>query len=469
MSLTHQNLYRYQKQAINWQCTHPYSMLWIDKGLGKTIITLTSIVHLLAHAFLRGVLIVAPIRVARLVWRKEAAKWRHARDLSFSLIIGTQDQRLRALKHKADIYLINYENLRWLFDTLQRYFVRRKKPLPFNGLVWDEVTHCKNSTAQRVRAVKRHLDAFDWITGLTGGPAPNGYKDLHGQYLVVDKGERLGTSKTRYRETYFKENNYRLTPYKDTPAIIQSKIADITLQMSEADYNPLPPVIPNDVIVEMPKKLKAQYEQLEQDFFLKTDNGALVEVFNKASLGTKCLQFSNGAVYLVPGQRQWEAIHDLKLQALRELVIEAAGHPVLCAYAFAHDAQRIMKAFKDHDPINLTACRTETTLNRAMHRWQTNDCALMIGHPASMGHGIDGLQETGHICIWFGLTWALDLYEQFIARLRRTGQTRPVICHRILTLDTMDMAQAMALDNKAETEDELRQQIAAYRRMKYAA
>jgi SNF2 family DNA or RNA helicase len=467
--LTPNLLHEYQKKAVNFQCTHPNSMLWLDMGLGKTVITLTSLSHLLNTQFLRGVIIVAPIRVIRLVWRQEAAKWEHTKHLKFSMVVGTKDQRTRALLRPADVYLINYENLRWLAETLQTYFIKKDRPLPFNGIVWDEISKMKNSSTDRVKAVRKILDKFNWSTGLTGTPASNGYKDLHGQYLVVDRGQRLGTSKTAFRTRFYRKvGPFKEIAYDDTEEQIKKLIGDITLEMSAEDYNPLPDLMVNNVEIEMPETLRSRYDQMERDFFLQLDSGTTVEVFNQASLTNKCLQFSNGAMYPVAGMPLWEPVHDLKLDALEDILDEAQGSPVLCSYAYRSDAERIMTRFKHLDPINLTECKSEASLTNAMHRWKIGDCALMIGHPASMGHGIDGLQKNGHILVWYGLNWSLDLYEQFNARVRRQGQGVPVICHRIMMRDTLDQAQALALDEKAQTQAGLRNAIKQYRQMKGA-
>lgn len=464
---TFTDLYDYQKTAVNVQCTHPGSALWLDMGLGKSVITLTSITHLLNIGFLRAVIIIAPIRVCRLVWRQEAMKWDHTKHLTFSMVTGSKDQRTRALLRKADVYLINYENLGWLSEALRTYYIEKDKPLPFNGLVWDEVSKMKNSTTNRVKSFMKIYEHFDWITGLTGTPASNGYADLHGQFLVTDGGQRLGTSKTAFRNRfYYKAGAYQYKPFETTESEIQQLIGDITLQMSAADYNPLPDMIVNDVMVDMPTAIRSKYDQLEKEFFMQLDSGEGVEVFNAASLTNKLLQTSNGAVYPVPGMPMWEPVHDLKLEALEDIIEEAAGQPVLCSYAYRSDAERIMTRFKKLNPINLTGCKSESSLRGAMARWKAGDCPLMIGHPASMSHGIDGLQDNGHILVWFGLTWSLDLYEQFNARLRRQGQGAPVICHRIMCAETMDQVQMEALDEKAVTQKALRNAIKRYRESK---
>jgi SNF2 family DNA or RNA helicase len=442
-------------------------MLWLDPGLGKTITTLTSISHLAAHGFLKGVLIVAPIRVIRLVWRQEAARWSHTKHLTFSMVTGTRDQRTRALLRPADCYLINYENLKWLSETLHTYYMTKDKPLPFNGIVWDEVSKCKNSTTDRVKAVRKVLPKMEWVTGLTGTPASNGYKDLHGQYLVVDKGERLGTSKTAFRTRFYrKAGPFKEVPYDDTETTIKHLVGDITLEMSAADYNPLPDLMVNNIEVEMPPELRARYDQMEKEFFLQLDNGGSKEVFNQASLTNTCLQFANGAVYPVAGLPAWEALHELKLDALEDIIEESMGQPIFLAYQYRSDAERIMERFKDLNPINLTQCKSEKALSEAMRRWQNGDCPLMIAHPASAGHGIDGLQKRGRTLVWFGLNWSLELYEQFNARVRRQGQGAPVVCHRILMRDTLDQAQALALDEKAQTQQGLRNAIKSYREQK---
>lgn len=464
---TPEQLFPYQHKASFFQVMHPASALWLDMGLGKTVITLNSITQLIGMGYLKAVIIVAPIRVCRLVWKQEAAKWSHTQGLKFSSILGTPDQRSRALMDRsAQVYMINYENLKWLAEVLHTHYISKGKELPFEGIVFDEISKCKNSATKRVSALMKVLPNIKWATGLTGTPASNGYKDLHGQYLVLDGGVRLGTSKTAFKNRFYHKSGFKEIAFQDTETTIKALIGDMTLEMSAADYNPLPDMIINDVEVELDPILRAQYEFMERELFLKLDTGTEIEVFNQAALTNKCLQFANGAVYPVPGMPLWEHIHDLKLDALEEIIDEAQGQPILCSYAYRSDAERIMTRFKHLRPINLTDCKSEKSLTEAMRRWTTGDCALMIGHPASMGHGIDGLQKHGHILVWFGMNWSLDLVEQFNARVRRQGQGVPVICHRILCKDTLDQAQVLALDEKSTTQTSLRKAIKDYRRQK---
>jgi len=466
--LTLDELHPYQQKAVNFQSTRANSMLWLDMGLGKTIVTLTTIHHLLNTKFLRGVIIVAPKKVCQLVWRQEASKWVHTTGITFSMVTGTPDQRARALMRQADVHLVNYENLKWLCETLHTYYIKKGKAFPFNGIVWDEVSKMKNSETKRVRSVMKVLDNFDWTTGLTGTPASNGYKDLHGQYLVVDKGQRLGTSKTVFQGRFYYKvpDTHVVKAFDNSEEMIKGLIGDITLEMSAEDYNPLPDLIVNDVVVEMSPELRSKYDQLERDFFFQLDSGVDIEVFNKVALMNKCLQFSNGAVYPIAGMPLWEEVHDLKLDALEDIIEEANGNQILCAYQFRSDGDRLMKKFKSMRPVNLTECKSDKSLNDAMSRWASGDCQLMIGHPASMSHGIDGLQKNGHILVWYGLTWSLDYYKQFNSRLRRQGQGVPILCHRIMVKDTLDQAQGVRLNDKDVTETALRKAIKEYRILK---
>lgn len=462
-----EDLHEYQKRAVNFQVTNPHTMIWMDPGLGKTAVTLTSVKYLLEQSFVHGVLVVAPLRVCRLVWTQEAKKWAHTHSMTFSMIMGTKDQRIRALMKKSDIYITNYENIGWLSDALHQYFISKGKALPFNGVIWDEVSKMKNSNTQRVRSIRKILSHLKWTTGLTGTPASNGYKDLHGQFLVVDKGKRLGTSKTAFKTMfYYKVGPYLEVPFSDTEGRIKNLIGDITLEMSAEDFNPLPDIIYNNVQIDLPEELREKYENMEKELWYQFDNGDEMEIFNQAALTNKCLQFSNGALYPMPGVPLYQTVHDLKLEALDEILDETGEEPILLAYGFKSDATRLMERYKHLRPINLTTCKSDKSLNDAMTRWANRDCKLMIGHPSSMAHGIDGLQACGSTLVWFGLNWSLDLYDQFNARIRRQGQGKPVICHRLITRNTLDDAQVLALELKSKTQKDLRKAVLEYRQAK---
>lgn len=405
------DLHDYQKRAIKHQTTNACSMLWLDMGLGKTAVTLTSIAHLIKTGALRSVLIVAPLRPLRLVWRQEALKWSHTAHLTFSLVSGTPDQRSRALARKADVYLINNENLKWLGDLLKTRLLSKGKELPFDGIVWDEVSKMKNSTTKRAKAMLPTVSAMKWMTGLTGTPASNGYIDLHGQYLVVDKGQRLGISKTNFVNTYyFKEGLYKMKPHSFSLDEIKEKISDITLEMSAEEYNKLPDMVVNDVLIEFGKDLRHTYDTMEKEFFLQLDKDNGLELFNKGSLTNKCLQFSQGAVYLEAGKPEYHVLHDLKLEALDDIIDSAQGNPVLCSYAYKSDAARIMERFKLLKPVNLTECNSDKKLKDAMAYWKSGDCRLMIGHPACLGAGVEVLTENRG---WVKITDVLQTEKVF--------------------------------------------------------
>lgn len=497
--LSPNDFYGYQREATLHALTHPDSMLWLGTGLGKTACALTAVVDRQRADLLRGTLILGPLRVVQSVWRKEARKWTHLQHLRFSLIHGDKMTRRRAMFARADVHLINYENLSWFAGELDHYFLSRGEPIPWNMVVYDEVTKLKNSTSVRMNGGKRDItnprtgaettitkigwrkfiDQFDYRIGLTGTPASNGYLDLHGQFLAVDGGKRLGPRKTAYRENYFAQDwngwGYRVTDVGRQQ--IESRIHDITLKMDTKDYrNDIPDAVTSDIMVTLPPKAMKVYKDMEKDMFAELEENREIEVFNGAAAAMKCLQIANSAIYTperLPddaehtasplGRKEWVKVHDAKLDALEDVIEEAGGNPVLVSYAFKSDAARIMERFKKLNPVNLTAepaSRTEAIIQR----WQQGSIQLMIAHPASAGHGIDGLQDTGNIVVWFGLTYSLELYDQMNARLDRTGQKRPVSIVRILAEGTIDLAVAGALRAKATDEASLKSAIDAYRR-----
>ena len=408
--LTPQQLYDYQRECVMHQLTHDDSMLWLQMGLGKTPITLTTIVDRMRAGQVKKTLIFGPLRVIQAVWAREARKWTHTKHLRFSVIHGTKEKRARALFADADIYLINYESMNWLAETLDHYYLSQGKPLPFQFAVYDEISKLKNSTTLRMAGGNRDrkdnrgetykikvtgwrkiLPHFKYRTGLTGTPASNGYLDLHGQYLAVDGGERLGEYITHYKDSYFMSDysGWKYSPTELGKQWIEFKIADITKKMDAADYLDLPDVKVTNVMVDLPVEVRKAYTEVEKQMFTQLDTGTEIEVFSRSSVSNKCLQFCNGSPYLSSESPDFEALHDVKLDALEDVLEEASGAPVLCSYTFKADAQRIMHRFKNYRPINLTNTPSKDT-EKVINDWNNGKVKLLIGHPASMGHGIDG-------------------------------------------------------------------------------
>ena len=481
--LTPQQLFDFQRECILHQLQFDDSMLWLQMGLGKTPITLTTIVDRMRANQVQKTLIFGPLRVIQAVWAREARKWSHTQHLRFSIVHGTKEKRTRALFADADIYLINYEAMNWLAETLDHYYLSQDKPLPFQMVVYDEVSKLKNSTTLRMAGGNRErkdgrgepvkikitgwrklLNKFKYRTGLTGTPASNGYLDLHGQFLAVDGGERLGEFITHYKDSYFTSdyNGWAYSPTELGKQWIEYKISDITKKMNTADYLDLPESKTINIMVDLPTAARKAYNEVEKDMFTQLDSGREVEVFSRSSVSNKCLQFCNGSPYLNSDSPEFEAVHDAKLEALEDVLEEAGGSPVLCSYSFKADAVRIMKKFKTYKPINLTATPAKDT-ERIINDWNSGKIKLMIGHPASMGHGVDGLQNSGSILVWFGINWSLELYLQMIGRLDRQGQKHPVSIIRILCNDTIDLAVADAIERKTDDEEGLKNAIQRYR------
>ncbi len=482
--LTPQNLHDYQKEAVIHQLCHDDSMLWLQMGLGKTPITLTTIVDRMRAGQVQKVLIFGPLRVIQAVWAREARKWSHTRHLRFSIVHGTKVKRERALFTDADIFLINYENMNWLAQTLEHY-LSQDKPLPFQMVVYDEVSKLKNSTSLRIAGGKRDrtdkrgekypikvtgwrkiIPFFKYRSGLTGTPASNGYIDLHGQYLAVDGGKRLGEYITNYKDSYF-ASDYMGWSYSPTALgkkWIEHQISDITVKMDAKDYLDLPESKVINMMIDLPEKARKAYKEVEANMFTLLESGSEVEIFSRNSISNKCLQFCNGSPYLSSESPEYEALHDAKLDALEDVLEEAGGAPVLCSYTFKSDAERIMKKFKKkYRPVNLTTTPSKDT-EKIINQWNNGEIKLMIGHPASMGHGVDGLQDSGSIIVWFGLNWSLELYDQMTGRIaNRQGQKKSVSIIRILCRDTVDLAVADALTRKDDDQEGLKAALQRYR------
>lgn len=397
-------LYDYQKECVIHQLTNSDSMLWLQMGLGKTPITLTSIVDRMNAGQVEKTLVFGPLRVIQSVWAREARKWSHTKHLRFSVVHGVIEKRTRMLFTNADVYLCNYENMNWLAQTLDHYFLSQGRELPFQMVVYDEVSKLKNSTSMRMKGGKSdRVDAtgepyviqkigwrkiiphFKYRTGLTGTPASNGYLDLHGQYLAVDGGKRLGEFITHYKSDYFQSdyNGWSYTPTEPGKQAIESRISDITKKMDAADYLDMPESKVTNMMVDLPEKVRKAYAEIEKQLWTELESGNIIEVVNQASVYNKCLQFCNGSPYLESGSLQYDSMHDAKLDALADVLEEAGGQPVLCSYSFKADAERIMKKFKKLKPVNLTespSSKTEAIINK----WNNGEIKLLIGHPACL-------------------------------------------------------------------------------------
>lgn len=462
--LTPNHFHNYQVKAINHGIEHDQSMFWLDLGLGKTVSSLTVMNERIDRCQVYGVLVVAPLRVVQTVWENEAKKWTHTESLTFSNVFGSKKKREDGIKQCADVYLTNYESLTWLTDHLVEKYLSIGKPLPFNMVVFDEVTKMKNGQTNRHKAFRKILPHIQYRLGLTGTPASNGYKDLFGQYLAIDDGLRLGRSVTHFKNLFFDKTGYmgyelKLKTGADTS--IQSAISDITLQMDAKDYLELPEVMFNDIPVYMNSKARDKYERLEKDMFLQMDSGAEVEAFNAAALTNKCLQAAAGAIYTNKETRDWEVIHNDKLDALESVIEEAGGNPILCFYQFQHDMHRILKRFPD--AVYIKSGMNSKKVVEIVNRWNNGEIPLLLGHPASMSHGLN-LQKAMHSqMVWYGLNWSLELYLQANGRINRQGVQHGVIINRLITQGTLDEAVADALENKATTQQELRQSIQRYR------
>lgn len=443
--------HNYQEYAVNKILELPKVGLFLDMGLGKTVITLTAINTLMFDHFeFSKVLVIAPKRVAEDTWSRETEKWDHLKHLRISKVLGTQKQRLDALEAEADIYVINRENVKWLVD-----YYRHRKLWPFEMLVIDELSSFKSNKSQRFKALKVITPLLKRVVGLTGTPTPNGYLDLWPQMYLLDRGERLGKTITGYRERYFypgKRNGYTVFTWDLKPGAdeaIQRKISDICISMKAEDYLDLPERINNNISIRMNKKAQALYEQLEKDLILQVDDEEITAL-TAAALNQKLLQMANGTVYNADGGVTH--IHDGKLEALEE-ILEFNQEPVLVFYNFKHDYNRLMEHFKDLEPRTLDT-------SEDIKDWNEGRTRLLLAHPASVGHGLN-IQAGGHIIVWFGLTYSLELYQQANARLDRQGQTKNVIVHHLITEGTVDEDVMKAIERKETGQEALLEAVKA--------
>lgn len=433
--------HNYQKFAAEFIMKNMVSALFLNCGLGKTVITLSAIYELMLNQFeISRVLVIAPLRVARDTWPAEISKWDHLKGLTYSVVIGSEAERLNALKAKADIYLINRENVDWLVTKSGVYF-------DFDMVVIDELSSFKAASSKRFKSFLKIRPKVKRIVGLTGTPSSNGLMDLWAEFRLLDLGQRLGRYITGFRNIFFvpdKRNQQIIFSYKpkaEAKEDIYKLISDITISMKSEDYLDMPKCLINKVVVTLSEKERKMYDRLKADMVLKIGEEE-IDAVNAAALSNKLLQMANGAVYDENGQAI--LIHDRKLDALEDLIEGANGKPVLIAYWFKHDLERIKKRFKVR----------ELKESQDIADWNDEKIPVAVIHPASAGHGLN-LQAGGSTLIWFGLTWSLELYQQTNARLWRQGQKHSVIIHHIVCSETIDENVILALGRKEKTQDEL--------------
>lgn len=438
--------HEYQQIAIDWLHDHPYCGLFLDMGLGKTIITLTFILDVLLEYFTPGkILVIAPLRVAEDTWSKEIDKWNHTRSIKVSKVLGDSNRRIQALNNKADIYIINRENVEWLVKYYQAKW-------PFSTVVVDELSSFKSSSSRRFKALKKVRPYFQRFIGLTGTPVPRNLMDLWSQLYLIDGGQRLGKLIGDYRRKYFKpgrHNGYIVFEWILLPGAeqeIYEKISDICMSLTAADWLRMPEKIEVIREVSLHDKVMFNYRMFEKQKMLDLENekDPLI-ASNAGTLMNKLTQYTNGAIY--NEDHTWKEIHSAKLDMLEELIGEANGQSVLVFYNFQHDYERLMQRLKEYGPRTIKSSQDITD-------WNDGKIQVLLAHPASMGHGLN-LQLGGHITIWFGLTWDLEVYLQANARLYRQGQTQTVLIHHIVAKGTVDEDILARLAKKEMSQAEL--------------
>ena len=437
----------YQKYATEFIESHPIAAVILQMGLGKTVCTLTAIEHLMYDTFeVSKVLIVAPLRVAKVTWSDEINKWDHLSHLTYSVAVGSEKERLSALKKKADLYMINRENLQWLIE-------KSGLPFDYDMVVLDELSSFKSWQSKRFRAFMKVRPKVQRVVGLTGTPSSNGLMDLFAEFKCLDMGERLGRFITQYRNAFFIPDrmngqvvySYKLRPFSEEE--IYRRIGDITISMKALDHLKMPELIENRYPVYMDDGEKQQYESMKKDLILPYLENETITAANAAALSGKLCQMANGAVYSDEGSVAH--IHDRKLDALED-IIEAAQGPILLCYWFKHDLERITKKL---DELKVEYVRISS--DGSIRMWNEGKFQVGLIHPASAGHGLN-LQAGGNHIVWFGLTWSLELLEQTNARLWRQGQrAETVVVQYLVTAGTIDERILDAISKKEKDQNAL--------------
>lgn len=433
--------HEYQSYATEFILSHPISAVFLEMGLGKSVITLSAIFDLCLDSFLVcKVLVIAPLRVARDTWPAEINKWDHLKGLSYSVAVGTEKERIDALKKQSTLYIINRENVDWLVH-------KSGIPFHFDMVVIDELSSFKSYGAKRFKSLLKVRPSVKRIVGLTGTPSSNGLMDLWAEFRILDLGQRLGRYISHYRNTYFKPDKrnaqiiFSYKPLQGAEEEIYKQISDITISMKSTDYLTMPEYVSNEVFVTLSDKEWRVYSDFKEDMVANLGDEE-IDAINAAVLSGKLLQMANGAVY--DSENKAHVIHEKKLDALEDLIEGANGKPVLVAYWYKHDLERIKERF----PVR------QIQSSKDIENWNDGKIPIAVIHPASAGHGLN-LQSGGSTLIWFGLTWSLELYQQTNARLYRQGQTDTVIVHHIITKNTIDEDVMLALTKKEKTQDAL--------------
>lgn len=439
--------HNYQNYAKDFILAHKVSALFLDCGLGKTITTLTAINELMYDSFeISKVLIIAPLRVAQSTWKEEIEKWDHLNLLRYSIAVGDEKERLKALKQNSDIYIINRENVDWLVTKSGIDF-------NFNMLIIDELSSFKSYTSKRFKSLLKIRPYFERVVGLTGTPSSNGLMDLWAEFRVLDLGERLGRYITHYRNEYFlpdKRNGAVIFSYKPQPNAeerIYRRLADMTISMKSTEYLKMPELILNELEINLDEEDQIKYKKFKKEMVM-TIQEKEIDAINAASLSNKLIQLANGSIY--DEDKKFYEVHNKKLDKFEEIIESANGKPVLVAYWFKADKERIEKRFKVRE------IKTADDIKQ----WNKGMIDLALIHPASAGHGLN-LQSGGSTLVWFSLTWSLELYQQTNARLYRQGQKNTVVIHHLITKNTIDEDIMKSLKRKDKTQEALMRAVKA--------
>ncbi|HGD0307982.1 TPA: SNF2-related protein [Streptococcus agalactiae] len=448
------SLHDYQEVTKDFIIRTPYAAVILDMGMGKTATTLSAINELMFDRYeVSKVLVIAPLRVANTVWSDEIEQWEELRHLRYAKIVGTPKQRRAALEQDADIYIVNREILPWLVQQCSPYF-------KWDMVVIDELSSFKSWQSKRFKAFMAMRPYMKRVVGLTGTPSSNGLMDLFAEFKVIDSGERLGRFIGEYRSRYFDEGRrngnivYEYIPMDYAECQIYDKIDDITISMKAMDYLDMPELISTKKVVHLTDKETDNYKRFKKDYVLSDLEDGEVTAANAASLSNKLVQMANGAVY--SDDHQVVSLHDQKLDTLEDIIEAANGEPVLVAYWFKHDLQRIEERLAKLK-VQGTVLKTEQDIRE----WNKGNIRVGLLHPASAGHGLN-LQKGGHHLVWFGLTWSLELYQQTNARLWRQGQqAETVVIQHIVTEGTIDEEILKALENKDSQQSRLIEAVKA--------